>query len=89
MALILIKYGPDHPAEGAKLSSAREGDCAVLIQNGVYWAARDALKSAKCQVYAIKDDFLARGYEEEQLDIELIDYDALVELIERNEGFLG
>ena len=89
MSLILIKYSPDHPAEGAKLSSAKEADCAVLIQNGVYWAACDALKDAKCPVYAIKDDFLARGYEEGQFDIELIDYDALVELIERNEGFVG
>lgn len=89
MSLILVKYGPDHPAERLKLSSAREGDCVVLIQNGVYWAACNAIKGVNASVYAVKDDLLARGYEEGQFDVELIDYDALVELVERNEVFVG
>ncbi|WP_041075691.1 sulfurtransferase complex subunit TusB [Thermotoga caldifontis] len=87
MALILVKYGTDHSVEQLKIKSAKAEDKIVLIQNGVYWALKDLETPAK--VYAIKDDFLARGYSEEDAKVNLISYSEFIDLLESEEKFIG
>ncbi|MBC7123719.1 MAG: sulfurtransferase complex subunit TusB [Pseudothermotoga sp.] len=87
MALILVKYGTDHPVEQLKIKSAKAEDKIVLIQNGVYWALKNVETPAK--VYAIKDDFLARGYSEEDAKVNLISYSEFIDLLESEEKFIG
>lgn len=84
MALILVKYGPNNPAERVKLEIARSEDDVVLIQNGVFWALEDVKKYTKANVCAIKDDFVARGYSESDSTVPLISYEQLIELIEKH-----
>lgn len=91
MALVLVKYGVDNPAESIKLSTANENDRVVLIQNGVYWAIlKDVSKLTKAKVYVLKNDLEARGYCEADLSgVELIDYEGFIELVEKEEKFIG
>jgi sulfur relay protein TusB/DsrH len=56
----------------------------VLIQDGIYLDVRKIENSGN-KVYAIKDDVKKRGYTEIlSKNIELIDYDKLVDLILAN-----
>lgn len=87
MALILVKYGPDHPAEKLKIKFAQSDDKIVLIQNGVYWALQKINTPSK--VFAIRDDLIARGYSETDSSVPLITYSELIELIEQEEKFIG
>ncbi len=87
MALILVKYGTDHPAEKLKIKSAKPDDKIILIQNGVYWALEEIESPAK--IYAIKDDFIARGYSESESKVPLISYSEFVSLLEAEEKFIG
>ncbi|MGJ8455824.1 sulfurtransferase complex subunit TusB [Pseudothermotoga sp. U03pept] len=89
MALILIKYGPNNPAERIKLYAATDEDDVVLIQNGVYWALEDFKSHTKASVFAIKDDFLSRGYSESDSKVPLIDYGRFVELVEKHPKSIG
>ncbi|HOJ87604.1 MAG TPA: sulfurtransferase complex subunit TusB [Pseudothermotoga sp.] len=84
MALILIKFGTNNPAERFKLANASSDDDVVLIQNGIYWALNDAKQYTAARVYAIKEDFLARGYDEPDSKVPLINYAQFVELIEKH-----
>ncbi|ABQ47763.1 MULTISPECIES: DsrH/TusB family sulfur relay protein [Thermotoga] len=87
MALVLVKYGTDHPVEKLKIRSAKAEDKIVLIQNGVFWALEELETPAK--VYTIKDDFLARGYSEEDSKVPLITYSEFIDLLESEEKFIG
>lgn len=87
MALILVKYGTDHVVEKIKISSANAEDKVVLVQNGVYWALENVKTPAK--VYAIKDDFVARGYCEADSKVSLITYDEFIDLLASEEKFIG
>lgn len=87
MALILVKYGTNHPVERLKINSARAEDKVVLVQNGVYWALENLQTPAK--VYALKDDFVARGYSETDSKVSLITYGEFVDLLEGEEKFIG
>jgi tRNA 2-thiouridine synthesizing protein B len=89
MALVLIKYGYDNPAEKVKMKTTKEEDSVVLIQNGVFWALKDEIKDVKGKIYAIKEDFLARGYSTEDSKVELIDYPSFIDILEREEKFIG
>ncbi len=89
MALILVKYGPNNPAEQIKLNSATIEDDVVLIQNGVYWALEDLKTQTKANVFAIKDDFISRGYNESESKVPLIDYGKFIELIEKHPKSIG
>lgn len=89
MALVLVKYGINHPVEKLKIESAKEDDSIVLIQDGVYWNLQDLSSLTKAKVYILKEDFLARGYKEDEAKYNLIDYDGFVELIEKEEKFIG
>ena len=71
------------------LKFARQGSTVLLIEDGVYAAARDttvskqvqeALKSV--QVYALKPDVEARGMQHRVMDgIRLVDYGGFVDLV--------
>ena len=79
----------EHKALEACLKFAREGSAVLLIEDGVYAAARDtavsqqvqeALKSV--QVYALKPDVEARGMQHRVMDgIRLVDYGGFVDLV--------
>ncbi len=90
MALVLIKYGFDNPAERVKINTTKEEDSVVLIQNGVFWALKEDIeKKVKGKIYAIKEDFLARGYSEKDSHVKLIDYSSFMDIIEKEEKFIG
>ncbi|MGQ9856837.1 MAG: sulfurtransferase complex subunit TusB [Fervidobacterium sp.] len=91
MALVLVKYGVDNPAERVKFEIANENDKIVLIQNGVFFAVvEDVTKLTKAEVYALKNDLEARGFcTADVKNVKLVDYDGLVELIEKEEKFIG
>lgn len=89
MALVLIKYGINHPIERMKIENAKEEDSIVLIQDGVYWNLEDLSSLTKAKIYILKEDFLARGYKEEETNHTLIDYDGFIDIIEKEEKFIG
>ena len=79
----------EHKALETCLKFARQGSAVLLIEDGVYAAARDtdvsqqvqeALKSV--QVYALKPDVEARGMQHRVMDgIRLVDYGGFVDLV--------
>ena len=79
----------EHKALETCLKFARQGSAVLLIEDGVYSAARDtavsqqvqeALKSV--QVYALKPDVEARGMQHRVMDgIRLVDYGGFVDLV--------
>lgn len=89
MALILIKYGTDHPVEKLKIDSANPDDSVVLIQNGIFWTIDDRISSCRGKVYVIHDDLVSRGYREADCSYPVIDYARFVELAEKNPQFIG
>ncbi|MDK2886221.1 MAG: hypothetical protein PWP54_779 [Thermosipho sp. (in: thermotogales)] len=89
MALVLIKYGINNPVEKLKIESAKDNDSVVLIQDGVYWNLQDLSSLTKANIYILKEDFLARGYKEDEANHKLIDYDGFIELVEKEEKFIG
>jgi tRNA 2-thiouridine synthesizing protein B len=89
MALVLVKYGLGNSAEKMKLQTAKEEDSIVLIQDGVFWSLNDELKDTKGNIKIIKEDYLARGYKEEDCKYTLINYSEFIDLIEKEEKFIG
>jgi tRNA 2-thiouridine synthesizing protein B len=79
----------EHKALEACLKFARQGSAVLLIEDGVYAAARDtavsrqlqeALKSV--QIYALKPDVEARGMQNRVMDgVRLVDYGGFVDLV--------
>ena len=71
------------------LKFARQGSAVLLIEDGIYAAAKDtavskqvqeALKSV--QIYALKPDVEARGMQNRVMDgIRLVDYEGFVDLV--------
>ena len=89
MALILVKFNNYHPIEKIKMQSAKEDDTVVLIQDGIYWGLENPKTFTKARICAIKADVFARGYKEDDFDVDLIDYHDMVDIIEKNEQFIG
>ena len=89
MALVLVKYGLGNSAEKIKLQTAKEEDSIVLIQDGVFWSLNEELKNTKGRINVIKEDYLARGYKEEDCKYNLLSYSEFVDLIEKEEKFIG
>ena len=90
--VIMIKYGLYNEIEKRKMSFADEGDTVVLIQNGIFWTLKDAYKKYVkdgVKVVALKEDYLARGYEEKSSPVPLISYDELIELFEKDHRTVG
>jgi tRNA 2-thiouridine synthesizing protein B len=71
------------------LKFARRGSAVLLIEDGVYAAARDTAVSQQVQealksvsVYALKPDVEARGMQHRVMDgIRLVDYGGFVDLV--------
>lgn len=89
MALVLIKYGLDNSAEKIKLQTAKEEDNIVFIQDGIFWSFSKELKNTKGKINIIKEDYIARGYNEEDCKYNLLSYSEFVDLIEKEEKFIG
>ena len=79
----------EHKALETCLKYARQGSAVLLIEDGVYAAAKDtavapqvqeALKSVS--IYALKPDVEARGMQNRVMDgVRLVDYGGFVDLV--------
>ena len=71
------------------LKFARQGSAVLLIEDGVYAAARDTAVSKQVQealktvsIYALKPDVEARGMQNRTIDgVRLVDYGGFVDLV--------
>jgi tRNA 2-thiouridine synthesizing protein B len=71
------------------LKYARQGSAVLLIEDGVYAAARDTAVSKQVQeamksasIYALKPDVEARGMQNRVMDgVRLVDYEGFVDLV--------
>jgi tRNA 2-thiouridine synthesizing protein B len=89
MALVLIKFNNYHPIEKIKIESAKKEDTIVLIQDGIYWGLENLKELTEAEVVAIKEDVLARGYREEDISAKLVDYHGFIDIVEKQERFIG
>ena len=79
----------DNRALETCLRFARQGSAVLLIEDGVYAAARDTAIAGKVKealktvaVYALKPDVEARGMQNRVMDgVRLVDYDGFVDLV--------
>ena len=79
----------EHSALDSCLRYARQGASVLLIEDGVYAAARDTAVAHKMQealkrvqVYALKPDVEARGMQNRVMDgVRLVDYGGFVDLV--------
>ncbi len=83
--LIIVKYPPTRKISWEKLSLAKKGDVVVLIQDAVLYALGDPkideLKEIGVEVYALKDDFNARGYSDDMSSVDLVSYGEFIDLV--------
>ena len=92
--MIIVKYPPTRKISKEKLSLAREGDIVVLIQDAVLYALGDPktekLKQRSVEIYALKEDFNARGYSDDMSAVKLLSYEEFIDLIvEKGEKVAG
>jgi tRNA 2-thiouridine synthesizing protein B len=79
----------EHQALETCLRFARQGSAVLLIEDGVYAAARDTAVAkdiqqalTRVQVYALKPDVEARGMQNRVMDgVRLVDYGGFVDLV--------
>ncbi|HEY7655558.1 MAG TPA: sulfurtransferase complex subunit TusB [Burkholderiales bacterium] len=79
----------DHNAFETCLRFARKGAAVLLIEDGVYAAARDTAVSKRVQealknvaIYALQADVEARGMQNRVMDgVRLVDYGGFVDLV--------
>lgn len=79
----------EHKALDTCLRFARQGSAVLLIEDGVYAAAKDTAVSPKVQealktvtIYALKPDVEARGMQNRVMDgVRLVDYGGFVDLV--------
>ena len=79
----------EHKALEACLKFARQGSAVLLIEDGVYAAARDTAVSGQVRealksvaIYALKPDVEARGMQNRVMDgVRLVDYGGFVDLV--------
>ncbi|MBM3357987.1 MAG: sulfurtransferase complex subunit TusB [Betaproteobacteria bacterium] len=79
----------DHNTLEACLKYARQGSAVLLIEDGVYAAARNTAVSKQMQealksvsIYALKPDVEARGMQNRVMDgVRLVDYGGFVDLV--------
>jgi len=79
----------DHNTLETCLRFARRGAAVLLIEDGVYAAARDTAVSQRVQealksvaIYALKPDVEARGMQDRVMDgVRLVDYGGFVDLV--------
>jgi tRNA 2-thiouridine synthesizing protein B len=92
MAKIVLHTVNKSPFENSSLHTclmhARQGSAVLLIEDGVYAAARDTAVSEQVQealksvpIYALKPDVEARGLQTRVIDgVRLVDYAGFVDL---------
>ena len=79
----------EHKALETCLRFARQGSAVLLIEDGVYAAAKDTAVSRQVQeamknlsIYALKPDVEARGIQNRVMDgVRLVDYGGFVDLV--------
>jgi tRNA 2-thiouridine synthesizing protein B len=79
----------EHRALETCLKFARQGSAVLLIEDGVYAAARNTAVSKQVQealktvsIYALKSDVEARGMQDRVMDgVHLVDYGGFVDLV--------
>jgi len=79
----------EHRGLATCLKFARQGSTVLLIEDGVYAAARDTAVSKQVQealksvsIYALKPDVEARGMQNRVMDgVRLVDYAGFVDLV--------
>ncbi|HET9734042.1 MAG TPA: sulfurtransferase complex subunit TusB [Burkholderiales bacterium] len=79
----------EHKALETCLRFARQGSAVLLIEDGVYAAAKDTAVAPKVQealktvtIYALKPDVEARGMQNRVMDgVRLVDYGGFVDLV--------
>jgi tRNA 2-thiouridine synthesizing protein B len=79
----------EHKALETCLRFVRQGSAVLLIEDGVYAAAKDTAVSPKMQealktvtIYALKPDVEARGMQNRVMDgVRLVDYGGFVDLV--------
>ena len=79
----------DNPALQTCLKHARQGSAVLLIEDGVYAAAKETVVAAQIQealksvsIYALAPDLAARGMQDRVMDgIRLVDYEGFVDLV--------
>lgn len=79
----------DHNTFETCLRFAQQGSAVLLIEDGVYAAARDTAVSKQVQealksvsIYALKPDVEARGMQNRVMDgVRLVDYEGFVDLV--------
>lgn len=79
----------EHSALETCLRYAREGAAVLLIEDGVYAAARDTAVSKqveealkKVSIYALEADLAVRGMRNRVIDgVRLVDYEGFVDLV--------
>ena len=79
----------EHRALETCLKFARQGSAVLLIEDGVYAAARDTAVSKQVQeaqkgvsIYALTPDVEARGMQDRVMDgVRLVDYGGFVDLV--------
>lgn len=90
--LIIIKNSPNTPEgkRGVKLARDMAADI-CLIQNAVYFAQRDRLEGFCGMVFLLNEDARLRGLSSKEIDrgVKEIDYDALVDLIIKEDKVIG
>lgn len=86
MALIIIKKSPDYQVAHLLLEIALPQDKVVFIQDGVLFAVEKDIKTLvkdEVELYALKDDFIARGFDESESLVPLLTYDEFAEIVEK------
>lgn len=84
----------DHRTLETCLRFARQGAAVLLIEDGVYAAARDTAVSEQMQaalkrvsIYALKPDVEARGMQNRVMDgVRLVDYGGFVDLVAEHDA---
>ncbi len=92
--MIIVKYPPTRKISGEKLSLAKKGDVVVLLQDAVLYALGDPkiddLKRKNVEIFALKEDFNARGYSDDMSVVDLLSYEDFIDLVvEKGEKAAG
>ncbi len=82
--LVIIRNAPDtaEGRRGIKIAQSVNADV-VLLQNGVYFAKKEAIEEFWGKMYVLQDDAKLRGVRtfDETKKIETISYDGIVDLM--------
>lgn len=90
--IVIVRSAPDTTdgKRGVKLARDMAADI-VLLQNGVYFAQKERLEGFCGSVYLLDDDVRLRGLRDDEIekDIKKITYDALTDLMVKEDKVAG